>query len=312
MTRMTRKTVLLAKKETTYGQDASPVGSANGLLIEDLEIEPIAELLQRNFYKNSFSRQAPITGMAYSQLTFKIELKGSGAAGTAPAIGKLLKACGMSETIDSGVSVTYAPESDDDNVDSLTLYIYRDGVLHIMLGARGTWAMDLQAGKYGMLSFTFKGLYQTITDSSNPTLSNLESTLPPIIQNASFTWGSYEAIASKMDLDWGANVVPAESFNASYAIYAFRISDREPKGSFNPDACLEATHPFWADWKDSEERELSIQIGATAGNICTITIPACISTGPKYEDKEGVLAYNVPFMMVEDSTDDDEISIVFT
>ena len=163
-----------------------------------------------------------------------------------------------------------------------------------------------------MITFNFKGLYQTIVDASNPTLSNLESTLPQIIQDASFTWGSYSAIASKLDLDFGANVVPAESFNASYAIYAFRISDRDPKGSFNPDATLEATHPFWADWKGNTTRALSIQIGESAGNICTISIPKCSSTGPKYEDKEGVLAYNVPFMMVENATDDDEISIAFT
>jgi hypothetical protein len=312
MARMTRKTVLLAKKESNYGQDASPVGSADGLLIEELEIEPIAELLQRNFYKDSFTKQAPVMGMAYNQISFKVELKGSGTAGTAPAIGKLLKACGMAEDVSAGTSVTYTPESDDDDVDSLTLYAYRDGVLHKMVGARGTFTMDLQAGKYGMLSFVFKGLYQTIVDDSNATLSNLETTLPAVIQGAAFTWGSYEAIASKLDIDFGANVVPAESFNASFGIYAFRISDRNTQGSFNPDAVLEATHPFWADWKNNVQRALSITCGSEAGNICTITAGSCASTGVNYEDKEGVLAYNVPFLMTEESTDDDEIEIVFT
>lgn len=312
MSLMTRKTVLLAKKETTYGQDASPVGSADGLLVSDLTIEPSAELLQRDYNKNSFTRQAPVMGAKRNQLSFKIELKGSGAAGTAPAIGKLLKACGMSEAVSEGVSVTYAPESDDASVDSLTFYVHKDGIKHIVTGARGTWTMDLRAGKYGTLTFTFHGLFTSVVDGSNPTLSNLESTLPQIIQQASFSWGSYEAVASKLDLDWGANVVASESFNATNGIYAFRISDREVKGSFNPDAVLEATHPFWGDWEDVTTRALSIAIGQSAGNICTISGPKCVNLGPKYEDSDGVMAYNIPFLLVEDSTDDDELTVVFT
>ena len=42
-------------------------------------------------------------------LTITCEMKGSGIAGVAPEIGSLLRACGCSETVVSGVSVTYAP-----------------------------------------------------------------------------------------------------------------------------------------------------------------------------------------------------------
>ena len=40
------------------------------------------------------------------ECTFSVELAGSGAAGTAPRYGDAIKACGFSETIASGTSVT--------------------------------------------------------------------------------------------------------------------------------------------------------------------------------------------------------------
>ena len=43
------------------------------------------------------------------EVTFEVEMAGSGTAGTAPAFGPLLKACGNSETIVTDTSVTYAP-----------------------------------------------------------------------------------------------------------------------------------------------------------------------------------------------------------
>lgn len=45
-----------------------------------------------------------IPGARFATVTFSVDLKGSGAAGTAPKIGKLLRACGMSQTLNTGTS----------------------------------------------------------------------------------------------------------------------------------------------------------------------------------------------------------------
>ena len=56
--------------------------------------------------------------------TFSIEasLRPSGSAGTAPDVGPLLVAAGMTETVDAGVSVTYAPANDQ----STSLHVLED------------------------------------------------------------------------------------------------------------------------------------------------------------------------------------------
>lgn len=45
-----------------------------------------------------------IPGARFATISFSVDLKGSGAAGTAPKIGKLLRACGMSQTLNTGSS----------------------------------------------------------------------------------------------------------------------------------------------------------------------------------------------------------------
>lgn len=310
---LTRKTVILLELESTYGTDPTPVPASNGIYASDVELEISGEVLERDYYRDTLSKAAPVIGMKEAQLTFKTEVKGSGAAGTAPKLGKLFQGCGMSETISAGASVTYAPQSAEANIKSLTFYVYKDGNLHKITGARGTYVMNLEAGKYGVISWTFKGLYNDVSAAAAPSITMSETTLPPIVYNASFSWGGYAAIASALSIDYGNAITRRESFNASSGVGSFRIGDRKAQGSFNPEAVVEATHPFWGNWKASTARALAIIIGATAGNICTINGPKCISTGLKYSDDEGVAIYENQFMLSENnSSGDNELSIVFT
>jgi hypothetical protein len=309
---LTRKTVILLELESTYGTDPVPVAADDGIYAADVEVEPTGEVLERDYYRDTLSKAAPVIGMKEAQLTFKTEIKGSGAAGTAPKIGKLLQGCGMGQTISAGVSVTYAPQSAETSVKSLTFYVYKDGNLHKITGARGTYVLNLEAGKYGTISWTFKGLYNDVSAAAAPSITMSETTLPPIVYNASFTWGGYAAVASALSIDYGNALSRRESFNAPSGVGSFRIGDRKPQGSFNPEAVVEATHPFWGDWKASTARALGIVIGAQAGNICTISAPKCVSTGVKYSDDEGVAVYDTQFMLAENTSGDDELSIVFT
>lgn len=310
---LTRKTVVLFELESTYGTDPVPVAADDGIYAADVEVEPSGEVLERDYYRDTLSKASPVIGMKEAQLTFKTEIKGSGAAGTAPKIGKLLQACAMSETVSAGVSVTYAPVSAEASMKSLTFYVYKDGNLHKITGARGTYVLNLEAGKYGTISWTFKGLYNDVSAAAAPSITMSEVTLPPIVYNASFTWGGYAAVASALSIDYGNVLSRRESFNAPAGVGSFRIGDRKPQGSFNPEAVVEATHPFWGDWKNSTARALGIVIGATAGNICTINAPKCVSTGVKYSDDEGVAVYDTQFVLAENnSSGDNELSIVFT
>ena len=141
---LTRRATILAKIESTYGTDPTPV-AGDAVLINNMTIKPNAKFLERNFLRASLSPQAPVVGEKYTEVTFTTELKGSGVATTPPEVGVLFRACAMQETI-GGSSVSYAPESTPSGFESITIYAYLDGLLHKSTGARGTFELQLTAG----------------------------------------------------------------------------------------------------------------------------------------------------------------------
>ncbi|MEM5790031.1 MAG: hypothetical protein AAGU11_22160, partial [Syntrophobacteraceae bacterium] len=126
-----RKTVILAKAETTYGTDPVPTVAANTLEVYDAELKPNGETLSRNTMQASISKPAFVRGIKFYDLSFKTELKGTGTRGVLPAfgwLGTLFRGCGMSETIAAGTSIIYAPVST--TFESITIYVYMDGIFH--------------------------------------------------------------------------------------------------------------------------------------------------------------------------------------
>jgi hypothetical protein len=157
MPRYFRSKAVLAKIETNYGVDAVPTGAANAILLRNVTINPMDNEVENRELVQAYwglSEELPV-GTKVS-LDFEVEMAGSGAAGTAPAYGPLLRACAFSETVSAGVNVVYAPVSG--GVESLSMYFNLDGKLHKILGARGTLDVKLNAKKIPVFAFKMQGL----------------------------------------------------------------------------------------------------------------------------------------------------------
>lgn len=311
MTLITRRAVLLAKEEGTYGTDPTPVAASNAFeVISDLSINPAGNLNERAPFSNSLSPAQPLLGQRWYEISFVVELRGSGSEGTAPqAIGDLLESCGMAETVVGGASVTYDPASS--SIKSCTIYAYLDGLQHQFHGCRGNVRLLLNTGETAKLEFTMMGKYEAPTDVAiaSPTY---DSTVPPVVLDSSFTFDSDATLlAQNLELDLGSVVSTRPDFNETTGIEGFAITAREGGGSFNPEAELIAGYDFWTIWTASTQKALSVVVGATAGNICTITCPKVVLEGLGYGDREGVRIFDIPFKLSRDSGDD-EIAIAFT
>ena len=111
MAKLVNRRVLLAAVEAVPGV-AETLTGADAILIENLQMSYVNERMnERPAIRQSFGKLAAIYGGSLAQVTFDIEIKGSGTAGTAPEAGALLQAVGMSETIVATTSVTYAMTS---------------------------------------------------------------------------------------------------------------------------------------------------------------------------------------------------------
>ncbi len=183
MARYTRNTVILAKTESTYGTDPTPTGGSNAMLTSKPVITPMqAQFIDRDVIRGYLGGSEQLAGAMYAECAFDVELAGSGTAGTAPAYAPLLLACGLAETASAGVRVDYTPVSS--SFSSVAIYWYDDGLLHKVLGARGTVTFKNTAGGIPVMSFVLKGLYAapTATSNASPTLSGF--TQPLAVQEA--------------------------------------------------------------------------------------------------------------------------------
>lgn len=94
-----RKKTLLAKIETTYGVDSVPTGSANAMLVKNLNVNPIqAELVSRDLIRPYYGNSEQLLATRFVQLDFEVEYVGAGTVGAVPAFDALLRACGFAPT----------------------------------------------------------------------------------------------------------------------------------------------------------------------------------------------------------------------
>lgn len=305
---LTRKSVILAKVETTYGTDAVPVAATDAILSSEPQIKPIGKRLERDHVRASISPLQPIIIGEMYEVTFVTEIKGSGTAGTAPEIAPLFLGCGMAETIVAVTSAAYDPVSS--SFDSLSIYFYRDGILHKILGARGTFQAVVESSEYGKISWTFQGIYEGPTDISLVT-GTYNAQLPPICVATTFTMGSYTPVAKKVEVNIGNAMGRRDDLKESTGLKEIIITNRDTKGSFDPESVLVAAKNFWSEWNASTAQALSCVIGASAGNIYEISGPKCVFDDLSYGDRDGNLTLEIPFTMAMD-TGDDELQFIFT
>lgn len=310
MPKLNRKRTILAKIETTYGTDPTPTGSANAMLVKNLNINPIAaDVVGRDLIRAYLGESQQYIASKHVECDFEVEIAGGGAAGTAPAYGPLLRACGMSETISAGVSVTYAPISA--SFESVTLYYNVDGILHKITGARGTVQLVVEAGQIPTYKFKFIGIYNAPTDTALPT-AVYTGFVSPLVANTTNTpsfsfFGVTSLVLKSLMLDVNNTVDFRALIGSEYA----QLSDRRSSGEVVFEAPALSVLNIFTTAIATATGALSLVHGTTAGNIVTIGSSYTDVSQPTYEDDNGVSMLKCSLAFVP-SAGNDEFSIVVT
>lgn len=197
--------------------------------------------------------------------------------------------------------------------ESLTIYMYRDGLLHKVTGCMGNVSFDGQAGSYGMATFTYTGQYIAPLDVPQPTSGIVfESTIPSQIELAQLALGGDDDFcAQQFQIDMGNTISTRDCMNASDGFNGVRLTGRSPQGSVNPETVLESSHPFWAYMSAATLLTFGVKIGQTAGNTVWIFSDSVQYGAIKYGNRNNILTYDVPLRFSQYSSNgDDEIRIV--
>jgi len=311
MTLRTSQRLLLAEIESTYGTDPTPTGAANAILVRSLEITPIqADVVERQLVRGFMGNFEALLAFQRVEMTFEVELAGSGTAGTAPAWGPIMKACGATETIVADTSVTYAPRSS--SFDSVTLYYYTDGLRHKVTGARGSFSINATVGEIPTISFSFQGIYNAPDDSANPTPTYQNQAKPVLFKQGNTTAQqlfSYAGAVESFTFDLNAELIYRELVGGSREVL---YNDRKPSGTVVLEAELVATHNYFGDITGTSTGNNTFQHGQTGGNIATFSAPQTDITGLSYSDSSGIQMLNVEYNATPTDAGNDEWSLAMT
>jgi Phage tail tube protein len=318
---LVERTVVLAKKETNYGTDAAPAGT-DGVLCMNVRPDVRFQSIMRNPQKQSLGNYPyiPETGgnAAGGGISFDVELRGAGSAYTTallPKVDPLLQACGLTLTVSSGTSASYAPVST--GIPGCTIWAYLDGQLNKYVGCRGSVKLSLKAGQPAVWSFTMQSLTTVLSDASlvAGTYEAANTTPPAWVKYSTNSalkigTGNIEAIVTAVEIDLGMNVQVAPNANTGNNRNEIVLAGRDVGGSMDPELVAVATYDYLAKMIAGSTESMTIQVGGTQFNKVTITCPRTVFGQIGWAERAGKRTLSIPFKIAE-SAGDDELTILY-
>ena len=304
--RFERKLGLLLKPETVYGTDSVPTGAANAVRATDLTFTPSQGGEERHdFIKPYMGHQGVELTDEHVQIEYSIEAAGAGAAGTAPKYGPALRACGLMETVNAGVSTVYKPISA--SFEAASIYYNLDGVNHVSLGSRGNLTAEFAPQRIPRFRFRQLGLKGNIADTPLPTVDHTGfiDAKPMTDANTTLALHGYSGAFEAFSFDLGQRVEPDFVFNSE----TIEITDRQMTGSITVRAGLLAEKNWFAAVATRTRAALSMQIGTAAGFIVELNAPAVELGRPTQGFTRGMLWYRFPLMFCPTAAGNDEFTI---
>lgn len=317
---LSRIAVVAAALEATPGTATAPTLPADADIVAydpAITVEP--QVTPRNPVHSKLSKLGSSVGGRAARFTFRTELKGSGTAGTAPSFGALLQACGLKETVVAVTSVTYTP--DDETTDkTVTIDFYQHNRRFRLVGCKGNFKIMAESGSHGMIEWEFRGKLDPtnpLTNDGTAALASItyESTKPPVFMGTNIaTFFTVNPLLNRFEFDAGNVLTLVPSANDPTGYKRSHIVDRNPSGSLDPEMIENATfaNTFIGRWLNATSGALSVVIGATAGNIITISAAANQIQQVSPGDREGIGVDQVQFQITGTLDADAEYSIAFT
>lgn len=310
MPKYTRNTVLLAKLESTPGSDANPTGASDAIAIRNFQPRPLeGTALEREQIRAAFGNNPQILVNQYSEITFEVELAGSGDAGTEPVFGPLLESCGLDKTVVADTSVTYAPVTPVTK--SVSIYLFLDGVLHKMIGCRGSVAFELTNQSIPFMRFTMRGTFVNPTDT-NPTgvaFSQIAAVPVNPTNTTPFTIFTESPCIEALSIDLANTLERRDLINCTPQTL---VTARNVGGSLEFEMPSVAAWNVWAAVAASSLGVLSVKHGQTAGNIVTLASSYCQLSGMEYTEASGGVRHIRSPLRLVPSSGNDELSVAFT
>jgi hypothetical protein len=282
----TNPTIAISSLTQTGGTATADLASAHGLT--DGDVVTIAGAVETD-YNGTFTVNATDS----DSFTYPVANNPSSPATGSPVL---------------VTSAVYTPVSSA--FDSVTFYFYNSGILHKMLGARGSVEFAVNVRQIPVFRFSFTGLYGATTDAAVPSVDYSDFLQPQVAntqQTPSFSLFSFSAPLESLALNMANDVQFRALIGTSDAV---NIVDRRPAGTLVIEAQLVASKDYWDIITDGTTGALSITHGNVGGRKVQIACPRVSLGTPSYQDSQGVQMLSLPFNAAPNSGNDEVVITV--
>lgn len=309
-----KKTQLVMAPETTMGTAMTLLASHNDIkwIPDSISFDPEVEEYMNWFASGRHSLGQSTLGKRKATIKCQAPLMLGAAAGTAPKLGKALKACGQTETIVAATSVGYTPDATKDqgdliNVTMGVLFIPTSGsaILATMKGAIGGFKLMMsQSGYPFILDFEFHGAWVGISDGSALALTSPDTGYAPGTLGTTLTMASIAQTVSKLELDAGHTLELDEDNSDSTGYGAAYIAARAPKLNYDPKARLLAVDPVYTRLLANTEQAFSMTTAIENALKYTVSAPKAQASNQKFGKRGSMLAWDQSFNLNENAGND--------
>ena len=295
--------LLLGKIESAKGTDSVPTKAADAIRVRSFDVVVDSAKIERQVVKDTWGSLPHDIGKQMMTLTVEFELRGSGAAGTAPDWGVIARCAGLSETVAASTSVTYDLSTDGN--EGTTFYAYKDGLGWQFVGSAGTITGQYTIGEHVICTAEIKATYKAPTVVALPTAATFQSSQPIEFSSASTANDGAVIKCGSLSFDYGINV--AEHYTTGE--HVFEISAAQPTVTLSKDSV--STVAEWTALTAATTTTLSVVANGGAGNIVTLTAVDMRRDSVGYGERDNRDIHDVTYSCYE-STGDDQLTIALT
>ncbi|TVU88312.1 hypothetical protein FQP89_18840 [Vreelandella titanicae] len=308
MSMKTNRRAMRFALESDYNDGTTtPEAATDAILMREITVTPLSgSNIARNFVRPYYGNSPQAPGEKHVEAVVEVELNTSGALGTPPPWGKLLRACGWSEVIEVGERVIYSPVSE--NEDSGVFFCNVDGNLHKGRGARGTPAFTVNAENMPVIRFTYRALISPVTAEQLPnvTLSQWRAALAVNSLNTEpLQFMGATVPFNQFSLDMAGQVI----HNKIVGSNNIEITGRSPSGQLSIEDPGVSVVDYFAMSQNAQTGPLTLIHGKTPAERIEIIQKKVGIESPTYSDQDGIQMLSINYMP-EPTEGNDEVLIV--
>ena len=279
---------LISKNTFLFKNGSTPLAENVITTANDVLVSPKAKMIDyKDCGNGQVANDKTVVNADFVTADFSVDViaRASGAAGTAPKIAELFKACGLKETVVASSSVAYTPEIQANNGSGI---VYLDGEKRTISGAAASFSFSGKIGDFAKFSFGIKGFTTLAPAAEQAPTVTLDTNDKLIVLSATvFTVGGDEIDLEDFEFDLGADIQESYYTNTKdYTITNFKptlkVSAVKTKGNAD----------YWAELNSNAQKAVVITLGSGSGKVLEFKANYCQPTEADEKDQNGFVVYS--------------------